>query len=232
MKEDRENKNCNNLLEVIDSGAGSAEQALIQKRYLTYKNEAVRSFTMTQNMIQKLRVGIINTLAPGASGWSLVYSSELHGYSLNTLISNATKGPSRGCFILSIIENVCTHDEYERVFGAIFCEQLKYKNISYGTQSTALFRFKTPRGQDISSCANAILQVYNTPCKNIEDRCMYIIGKRDYLAFGCGGGKFGLQLDRSLLHGESNKVETFSNEILSHSTRFNISRIELWHVRI
>ncbi|KAI5166473.1 hypothetical protein NEIG_01725 [Nematocida sp. ERTm5] len=232
MKEDRENKYSDNLLEIIDKGANNTDQVHIQKRYLTYKKEAVRSFTMTYNMIQKLKGGIIDTLAPGASGWSLLYSSELHGYSLNTLISSAMAGPARGCFILSIIENVCTSHEYERVFGAVFCEQLKYKNTSYGTQNTSLFRFKTPRRQDMSTCPNAILSIYNTPSKNTEDRCMYIMTKKDYLAFGCGDGKFGLQLDRSLLRGESHAVETFSNEVLSHTPRFNVSRVELWHVRI
>lgn len=229
MKEEPEEKRARNLLEVIDRKIGEPAETLLQKKYLTYQKEPVQSFTMTYNMIQKLCGGIVDTLAPGASGWSLVYSSELHGYSLNTLVSNAMKGPRRGCFILSVLEDVCTQSEYERVFGVVFFEPLRYENGSYGTSDTSLFRFRTPRGQDMSTCPNAILNIYNA--RLIENRRMYIITKKNYLAFGCGNGKFGLLLEKTLLQGQSNEVETFDNEVLSHREKFSVSRIELWHVR-
>ncbi|KAH9385953.1 uncharacterized protein NEMAJ01_0849 [Nematocida major] len=216
------------LLEIIDRGAGDFAQDTAQKKHLTYMGEAARSHTMTHTMIQKLRLGVVDTLVPGSGEWSLVYSSEMHGYSLNTLMRNAKNGPQKGCFILSVLEDFGTQEEYERVFGAVFFEPLRFEKASYGTIDTALFRFKTPRAQDMSKGSNAILNIYSA--KSIENRRMYIIAKKEYLAFGCGNGRFGLQFEKSLQQGESHGVETFNNDTLSHRERFKISRIELWHV--
>lgn len=218
-----------NLSDLIEKSTNDPDQTLVQKRYLMHKEECVRSFTLTQYMIQKLRGGLINRFMPGSSGWSLIYSSEIHGYSLNTLIACSMKGPPRGCFILSVIEDLFTPSEYERVFGAVFFEALRYEKFSFGTSDTVLFRFKTPRNQDISVGPNTLLSVYGM--KDSAEKKMYIMAKKEYLAFGCGNGRFGLRLEKSLLQGESHRVETFENDILSHKERFNVRSIELWHVR-
>ncbi|KAI5190805.1 hypothetical protein NEMIN01_1207 [Nematocida minor] len=229
MDNQSEKKSRRNLSELIENSANDPEQAMVHRKYLMYKEEYVRSFTLTQYMIQKLRGSLINSFVPGAVGWTLLYSSEMHGYSLNTLISQAMKGPSRGCFILSVIEDLCTQSEYERVFGVVFFEKLRYENSSFGTGDTSLFRFRTPREQNMGAGPNALLNIYSANT-GIEKR-MYIMAKREYLAFGCGSGKFGLRLEKTLLQGESNAVETFNNEVLSHREKFNIRQIELWHVR-
>lgn len=226
---DEQKDTVRSLSDLIEISTNDPDQAVIQKRFLMHKDECVQSFTLTHYMIQKLKGGIINRFVPGSIGWSLIYSSELHGYSLNTLISYSMKAPSRGCFVLSVIEDLSTSSEYERVFGAVFFEKLRYENASFGTSDTSLFRFRTPRNQDISVGPNTLLNVYTA--KTEENRRMYIVSKREYLAFGCGDGRFGLRLERTLLQGESHPVETFGNETLSHRERFNIRRIELWYVR-
>lgn len=202
--------------------------------YLTHRDEEVCSQTMTAEMVAKIKLGLADTLVPGSKGWSLVYSTEKHGYSLGTLMTKAKSMPRSGHYILACLESAGTEKEYERVFGAAFHGRLEYNAMSFGTPGSALFRFRTykPRDQGTERAGKqeghgTMLSVYTaTP----ESTGFYIMAKKTYLAFGCSNARFGLMLDQSLLKGESHPVSTYNNERLSHRDKFTIKKLELWHI--
>jgi len=196
---------------------------------LLYNGKEACSLVMTRLMLAKLKVSVIETFAPGLSQWDLVYSSELHGFSLNTLMAKSQKEIDNGCFVLSVIEDGGTEEEYERVFGAVLFNRLEYRPGSYGSATTSLFRFKTPRRQNTENEINSILNVYHA---RTEENRFCIVARREYLAFGCSGGVFGLMLNKTLCGGESHTVDTFRNERLTHKEKFKIKQVELWHIEI
>ncbi|KAI5171218.1 hypothetical protein NEFER03_0620 [Nematocida sp. LUAm3] len=228
MKEKERSREYESLADIIEKEK-KEEKRILGRRYLLADEQPTQTNTMTCYMLKKLKSTLFDTIMPGSLGLSLVYSSEKHGYSLATLIRQAQQGPSRGYFVLSIIESSTTPKEYERVFGAVFLSQLDYQRDSFGCGNTYLFRFITPKSQNTLEEPNSILNVY--PAANKDSR-FYIISKRDYLAFGCSNAKFGLLIDKKLMGGESNSVDTYNNDVLSHEQRFYIKQIELWHMRM
>lgn len=192
---------------------------------MQFKGMEYSSHVLNAQMLKKLRLKLFDSLVPSSTRWDLIYSTDIHGYSLKTLMTEA-KGRSRGCFILVLAEEKSTGAEHERVFGSMFNAHLEYKPIPYGDTHTCLFRFRTPKSQD-SEAVNTILDVYHSQDKNR----FFIMTKSDYLAFGCGDAKFGLFLDKGMLRGESHPVSTFDNERLSHREKFRIKRLELWNVK-
>lgn len=216
------------IIEKQDVSACEESSKTRKSLVLELNGENRMSFAMTQHMIEKLRIALIDRCLPGANGMSLVYSSEKHGYSLSTLMNYSGQGPATGYFVLAIMEESTTPTEYERVFGAFFANRLEYRRTSYGNLNTALFRFSTPKKQSTLGEYNSLLRIYSTNT-GIEGG-FYIMAKKEYIAFGCSNAKFGLVLDKTLRQGESHPVETFNNETLSHQEKFFIKQIELWHV--
>ncbi|KAI5189006.1 hypothetical protein NECID01_0361 [Nematocida sp. AWRm77] len=195
--------------------------------FLSYKHSPVCSFTMTSRMVEMLNKQAVLPLLPGSSEWSLVYSSEKHGFSLSTLIGLSRKRSRMGgVFILSVLEYNTSSTEYERVFGAVFSTSLDYAAAPYGDVHTSLFRFSTRREEEEKSM-RVELSLYPA-CA--QEKGFYIMSKTDYLAFGCSNARFGLRLERTLLSGESHEVSTFQNERLSHKNKFMIKQVELWHI--
>ncbi|KAI5186614.1 hypothetical protein NEHOM01_1582 [Nematocida homosporus] len=228
---ENQKEETDSLVDILRVQSGSLENSYsLPKEYLMYGAQEISSFVMTQCMVQKLKTTLIDILLPGASGLSLVYSSELHGFALSTLMSKAQEGPSGGCFILAIMEDDSSSEEYQRVFGAIFTNRLEYQRTSFGTSNTTLFRFSTPRKQCTQGAYNSILNLYGV--HGGGESSFYIMAKKEYLAFGCSDARFGLVLAKDLLRGESHPVDTFRNERLSHNEAFNIRQIELWYVRV
>ncbi|KAG9338239.1 hypothetical protein JZ751_026043 [Albula glossodonta] len=60
------------------------------------------------------------------------------------------------------------------------------------------------------------------------DNMFFIKGDMDSLAFGGGGGEFGLWLDGDLYHGRSHSCKTFGNPMLSRKEDFYVQDIEIW----
>lgn len=229
-KEEQSEESLQRIIEQQSRNTDAYQDEILPKRYLLHGESDAVSFAMTPHMIEKLRVALIDRCLPGASGLSLIYSTEKHGYSLSTLISCAARGPSSGHFVLVIMEDAASSSEYERVFGAFFMNRLEYRRTSYGNTHTTLFRFSTPKKQSTLGECNSLLRVYST---NAElEGGFYIMAKKEYLAFGCSNARFGLVLDKTLRHGESHPVETFNNETLSYQEKFLIKQAELWHVRM
>ncbi|KAK0200648.1 TLD-domain-containing protein [Desarmillaria ectypa] len=126
--------------------------------------------------------------------WTLLYSLDQHGISLNTLYSRSEQTKPFGALIV-------VKDDGDTIFGAFIGDGIRQSRGRgyYGTGESFLWRY-----------SNSKLSVYKTTGKN-----NYIaLCEPDYLSFGGGDGSYGLYIDESLLDGSSARCLTFGNEVL------------------
>ena len=138
-----------------------------------------------------------------ATDWKLMYSSELHGYSLQTLYTRARKlkGPS-----VLVVKDTDGH-----IFGG-FASHTWRKNVSFfGTGECFLFSL-SPK-----------IKMYSWTGANSQ----FLLAREECIGFG-GGGSFGLWLDADFETGNSNPSATFSNPALSSKTDFSVTCVEVW----
>ncbi|KAI1901929.1 hypothetical protein AGOR_G00039480 [Albula goreensis] len=136
--------------------------------------------------------------------WTLAFSTSKHGMSLKTLYRTMQ---GQDTPMLLVIK-----DSDGQVFGALASEPLKVSDGFYGTGETFLFTF----------CPD--FEVF----KWTGDNMFFVKGDMDSLAFGGGGGEFGLWLDGDLYHGRSHSCKTFGNPMLSKKEDFFVQDIEIW----
>ncbi|XP_036411355.1 oxidation resistance protein 1-like isoform X2 [Megalops cyprinoides] len=136
--------------------------------------------------------------------WNLAFSTSKHGMSLKTLYRTMQ---GQDTPVLLVIK-----DSDGQVFGALASEPFKVSDGFYGTGETFLFTF----------CPD--FEVF----KWTGDNMFFIKGDMDSLAFGGGGGEFGLWLDGDLYHGRSHSCKTFGNPMLSKKEDFFVQDIEIW----
>ncbi|XP_049529355.1 nuclear receptor coactivator 7 isoform X3 [Anopheles darlingi] len=136
--------------------------------------------------------------------WSLVFSTSLHGFSLNSLYRKMHKLESP---ILIVIE-----DTEHNVFGALTSCSLHVSDHFYGTGESLLYKF------------NPHFKVFHWSGENLY----FIKGNPESLAIGAGDGKFGLWLDGDLNQGRSQHCSTYSNEPLAPQEDFVIKTLECW----
>ncbi|KXS17175.1 TLD-domain-containing protein [Gonapodya prolifera JEL478] len=141
--------------------------------------------------------------------WTLIYSLEMHGISLNTLFDRAQrKGP---CVL-------CLRDQWGNVFGAYLSESPYVRKGYYGTGTCFLWK-QTPQPSDPTH-----IEVFKSTGRNEY----YILSEGNFLSVGGGDGRYGLYVDSSLDRGHSEKCLTFENETLSGAQEFNCVGCELW----
>ncbi|XP_041758744.1 oxidation resistance protein 1 isoform X2 [Coregonus clupeaformis] len=136
--------------------------------------------------------------------WSLAFSTNKHGMSIKTLY-RAMQGLDTP--VLMVIKDSDGH-----MFGALASEPFKVSDSFYGTGETFLFTF----------CPD--FEVF----KWTGDNMFFLKGDMDSLAFGGGGGEFGLWLDGDLYHGRSKPCKTFGNPMLTKTEDFVLQDIEIW----
>ncbi|KAK2887572.1 hypothetical protein Q8A67_015800 [Cirrhinus molitorella] len=136
--------------------------------------------------------------------WSLAFSTSKHGMSIKSLY-RAMQGQDSP--VLMVIK-----DSDGQLFGALASEPFKVSDGFYGTGETFVFTF----------CPE--LEVF----KWTGDNMFFIKGDMDSLAFGGGGGEFGLWLDGDLYHGRTHSCKTFGNPMLSKTEDFYVQDIEIW----
>ncbi|XP_048085620.1 oxidation resistance protein 1b isoform X3 [Alosa alosa] len=136
--------------------------------------------------------------------WTLAFGTTKHGMSIKTLyrIMQGLDSP-----VLLVIK-----DSDGQVFGALASEPFKVSDGFYGTGETFLFTF----------CPD--FEVF----KWTGDNMFFMKGDMDSLAFGGGGGEFGLWLDGDLYRGRSHSCKTFGNPMLSKKEDFVVQDIEIW----
>jgi len=136
--------------------------------------------------------------------WSLIYSTDKHGFSLKT-VYRAMQGLESP--ILLVVKD--THDN---VFGALTSCELRMSESFYGTGETFLYSFYPE------------FTVYHWA----GDNNFFIKGDQHSLCIGAGQGVNGLWLDEDLYHGRTNKCETFNNDILTEKEDFVVKAFEAW----
>lgn len=139
--------------------------------------------------------------------WHLLYSTRGHGFSLTTLY-NQLKG-FKGPILFAV------QDDNDELFGAFANQPFACRQGHYGNGETFLWKIDRDHG---------LLHKYPSTGKNNY----FLLSEADYLAVGCGAGKFGLWLDGELLNGTSAPVPTFDNEQLSQTREFQCQGLEVW----
>ncbi|KAG7442821.1 TLD-domain-containing protein [Guyanagaster necrorhizus] len=149
--------------------------------------------------------------------WSLLYSLDQHGISLNTLYTRCEQ--LKPCGALVVFK-----DDGDTVFGAFVSDGIRQSRGKghYGSGESFLWRYS---GNELSVFKWTGRNGYVALCEP------------DYMSFGGGDGAYGLYIDGNLLEGSSAPCPTFSNEPLcspGNSVRgmvpFECVGVEVWRV--
>ena len=167
--------------------------------------EEFESQVITPFVLQQLAAALPGRFA--YADWRLLYSTAVHGISLNTFY-HRTAGC--GCCVLAI------RDSTGSVFGA-FCSEWREPSKPpefYGSGETFLYMVERLEGLPPLPVGDGpppheALHVHRWSGEN----SFFMFSDRDHLAVG-SGGHFGLWLDAELLHGTSGPSATFGNECL------------------
>ncbi|KZT05112.1 TLD-domain-containing protein [Laetiporus sulphureus 93-53] len=148
--------------------------------------------------------------------WSLLYSLDQHGISLNTLYARCQSHVGGALLVI--------RDSGDTLFGAWMGEGIHPSKGSYYGSGES-FLWKLPPDQR--------LRIYKWTGKND-----YVaLCEPEYLSFGGGEGHYGLYLDNSLIDGSSARCPTFDNDPLcsagprqGENVRFECVGLEVWGV--
>jgi hypothetical protein len=140
------------------------------------------------------------------SRWTLIYSLDQHGASLNTLYEQCkqTTGP---CLLV-------IRDNQQRIFGAYLTDTIHHNSSYYGAGECFLWT------QDEQNH----IQIYRWTMKN--DYMIY--SNQSFIAVGGGEGQFGLWIHSDMIHGYSEPCATFQNPSLAVSNSFECIGLEIW----
>ncbi|KZT67811.1 TLD-domain-containing protein [Daedalea quercina L-15889] len=148
--------------------------------------------------------------------WTLLYSLDQHGISLNTLYRRC-ESHNGGALVVM-------RDAGDAVFGVWMGQGIRLsKGAYYGSGESFLWRLLPGKR----------LRVYKWTGKND-----YVaLCEPEYLSFGGGDGHYGLYLDDTLSDGSSARCPTFENEPLcsegprqGENVRFECVGLEVWGV--
>ncbi|KAH3662198.1 hypothetical protein OGAPHI_005446 [Ogataea philodendri] len=162
--------------------------------------------------------------------WSLLYSLEQDGTSLNTLYSRVQPavGESttrRKGYLLVVM------DTQHRIFGAYMNEYLRPldKKHYYGNGDCFLWKAERDTIRNISTLETSgeQLRLKVFPYTSVNDYIIY--SNHDFISIGSGNGRFGLYIGGNFESGATDSVETFGNEPLT-TERFNILGLEIWKI--
>eukprot|EP00210_Caulerpa_lentillifera_P002251 g2163.t1 len=161
---------------------------------------------LTEHRVQLLISGIPPRHRHGK--WNLLYSTERHGISLNTLLRKAQKySPS----VLVI------QDSADFIFGCYCSEPWKTSHRFYGTGETFVFQLEP-------KCV-----YYPWKQKSAVPNNFFMFASNESLSVG-GTGRFALWLDSDLLEGRSGTCDTFGSPCIASSEEFKIMKVELWAI--
>jgi len=171
---------------------------------------------------------LLKYLPPRCAGktWRLLFSTSQHGYSLATLYSRVRgHGPT---MLLVLDDRGC-------VFGGFASRDWSGNDLvssairfSFGGSGSAPTSSYFGSGETFLFSCQPQFRVHRWTQRNNE----FMMARRDLLAFGGGGGKFGLSLDAALDRGSSGACDTFGNPPLAGGAGagelFRAVRVEVW----
>ncbi|OAX36056.1 TLD-domain-containing protein [Rhizopogon vinicolor AM-OR11-026] len=144
--------------------------------------------------------------------WTLLYSLDQHGISLNTLYSRcepkvpSAPGATKGALVV-------VRDARDAIFGAWMGDGLWLERAGYyGSGESFLWKYHPhPSSKDAEDgFEEDTLDVYKWTGRND-----YVaLCEPGFISFGGGDGHYGLYLDASLLDGSSAPCPTFDNPVL------------------
>ncbi|KAI0691826.1 TLD-domain-containing protein [Cytidiella melzeri] len=170
---------------------------------------------LTVPLADKLRPNL-PALKRLARSWSLLYSLDEHGISLNTLYARCEAHLGGALLVL--------RDSNDAVFGGWMGEGIRQsKGSYYGSGESFLFRV----------LPDETLHIYKWTGKND-----YVaLCEPEYISFGGGDGHYGLYLDDTLSDGSSARCPTFENPPLcspgprqGENVTFECVGLEVWGV--
>ena len=179
--------------------------------------------------------------------WQLLFSTDQHGYSLQTLYSRVRhRGPS-----LVVVMDDASHvmagfasrdfsgsndsnaylssssspgrpaHSYTAAIAAHLPHSLhSHAHQQQGQQQRGFFG----SGESFVASIRPDFAVYRWTRQNN----LFLLARPDCLAFGGGGGGFGLSLDSALERGVSGHSETYGNPPLAAAEVFRVIRVEVW----
>lgn len=141
--------------------------------------------------------------------WTLLYSLDQHGISLNTLYSRcepklpSTPGATKGALVV-------IKDARDAIFGVWMGDGLWLERGGYyGSGESFLWRYHRSSSKE-DGLEDGTLDVYKWTGRND-----YVaLCEPGFISFGGGDGHYGLYLDASLLDGSSAPCPTFDNPVL------------------
>lgn len=174
----------------------------IEKEYKMLPTLMDQSIVLKDEHLRKLNVNLI----PRAMGynWVLSFSTEKHGFSLNTIYRNLADVESP-CLVVVMDTNL-------NVFGAMVSGKLVPSEHFYGTGESFLYTFYPS------------FKVFKWTGENN----FFTKGNSEGVYFGAGEGLHGLWFDGDLLNGHTQKSKTFDNELLTSAEFFQIKSLEVW----
>lgn len=201
-------------------------------------SDGLNHIILNEELISDIR-GLMPPTVQLQSKWTLVYSLEKHGASLNTLYRNCEPfWDERPEYLLVI------RDKNHCVFGAYVNEPFRKVSESkryYGNGECFLWKFnesrydeeidaKTPRTYRDSNIPRSSAPRFQAfPYTGLND--FVIFSTPNFLSLGGGDGHYGLWIDEGLTKGVSNHCLTFGNDPLSNfGTKFEILDLEVWRI--
>lgn len=165
--------------------------------------------------------------------WTLLYSLDDYGTSLTTLYDRVQAGlrKSAGGCVLAV------QDTNGAIFGAYVNEAFHKQDTYYGNGECFLWKVDSFPSKD-SFRIGPIVRTFRWTGRNDY----LILSNGDFVSVGNDThGKFGLYVDKELMHGFSASCETFNNEPLasvtstnssdgSEEAKFEIVSLECWAV--
>eukprot|EP00210_Caulerpa_lentillifera_P000566 g547.t1 len=138
--------------------------------------------------------------------WNLLYSTERHGMSLQTLLRKA-QGSSPTVLVIK--------DSSHFVFGCYCSEAWKISQRFYGTGETFVFQMEPYR----------VYYPWKQESKIANN--FFMFATNDHLGVG-GTGHFAIWLDAELLYGRSGICDTFGSPCIASTEDFKVTKLELW----
>jgi hypothetical protein len=201
-------------------------------------SDELKHLILNEELISDIR-GLMPLTVQLQSRWTLAYSLEKHGASLNTLYRNCEPfWDERPKYLLVI------RDKTHCVFGAYVNEPFRKVSESkryYGNGECFLWKFnecrddediyaKTPRKNRDSTIPRSSAPRFQAfPYTGLND--FVIFSTPNFLSLGGGDGHYGLWIDEGLTKGISNHSLTFGNDPLSNfGTKFEILDLEVWRI--